>query len=70
MFINKLKVHALLIAGVFILAGCSSDSRFEQLQSARLNECNYKADKEYYQCIKEQESNYEEFKKHQAANKK
>lgn len=70
MFINKLKVYALFMIGVCILAGCSSDSRFEQLQSARINECNYKADKEYYQCIKDQESNYEEFKKQQTANKK
>ncbi|KTF11505.1 hypothetical protein [Pseudoalteromonas sp. 10-33] len=70
MVINKLKTAAVFIIGLPILAGCSSDARFEQLQSARLNECNYKADKEYYECLKEQDSNYEEFKKQQVEKSK
>lgn len=65
MFINKLKNSALLIVGACVLAGCSSDARFHELQSARLDECNYKADKEYYECLDKQDSNYEEFKKQQ-----
>ncbi|HDZ33882.1 MAG TPA: hypothetical protein ENH67_13555 [Pseudoalteromonas sp.] len=70
MFINKLKSSALLIVGLCVLAGCSSDARFHELQSARLDECNYKADKEYYECLDKQDSNYEEFKKQQQAETK
>ncbi|WP_405598077.1 MULTISPECIES: hypothetical protein [unclassified Pseudoalteromonas] len=70
MFINKLKNSALPIIGLCLLAGCSSDARFHEFQSARLNECNYKADKEYYECLNKQDSNYEEFKKKQKAETK
>ncbi|MBH0055936.1 hypothetical protein I6F65_03095 [Pseudoalteromonas sp. SWXJZ94C] len=70
MFINKLKNSALLIVGLCVLAACSSETRFHEVQSARLDECNYKADKEYYECLDNQDSNYEEFKKQQQADTK
>jgi len=65
MFINKLKNSGLFFIVIFILAGCSSDARFHELQSARLNECKLKADKEYYECINNQNDNFEKFKKQQ-----
>lgn len=66
MIINKLNASLLFVAGLSLLAGCSSDARFHEIQSARLDECNYKADKEYYECLKLQEANFEEFKKQRA----
>jgi len=54
------------VAIVFILSACTSDSRYHEIQSARLDECNYMADKEYHECIKRQEGGYDDFKKNQA----
>ncbi|CAM3771587.1 MULTISPECIES: hypothetical protein [Pseudoalteromonas] len=51
---------------VFILSACSSDSRYHEIQSARLGECSYMADKEYHECIKRQEDSYDEYKKNRA----
>ena len=48
------------------LSACSSDARYHEIQSARLSECNYMADKEYHECVKRQQDSYEEFKKQQA----
>ncbi|MCQ8878313.1 hypothetical protein NQT69_09915 [Pseudoalteromonas shioyasakiensis] len=51
---------------IFILSACTSDSRYHEIQSARLDECNYMADKEYHECIKRQEDSYDEYKKNRA----
>ncbi|MCF7517952.1 MULTISPECIES: hypothetical protein [Pseudoalteromonas] len=62
MFLNALKFTG--IASMFLLlTGCSSNARFHELQSARLTECNYLADKEYHACVKRQQDSYENFKK-------
>jgi hypothetical protein len=66
MIINKLNSGVLLAACLCVVAGCSSDARFHEMQSARLDECSYKADKEYYECLKQQEANFEKFKQQQA----
>jgi|TARA_E500000178_G_scaffold325231_1_gene352422 hypothetical protein len=50
-----------------VLAGCSSDSRYHEIQSARLGECSHMADKEYHECVKQQQDSYKEFKKQQTA---
>lgn len=67
MFFNALKFVA-LAALLVMLSACSSDARYHEIQSARLNECNYLADKEYHECVKRQEDGYEEFKKQQVEN--
>ncbi|NMR27342.1 hypothetical protein HH219_17685 [Pseudoalteromonas sp. NEC-BIFX-2020_015] len=59
----KLAISAML---VIFLTACSSNSRYHEIQSARLGECNYMADKEYHECIKRQEDGYDEFKKQRA----
>lgn len=51
---------------VLLLSACASDSRYHEIQSARLDECNYMADKEYHECIKRQEDSYAEYKKNRA----
>ncbi|MBQ4833357.1 hypothetical protein J8L70_08920 [Pseudoalteromonas sp. MMG010] len=48
-----------------LVAGCSSDARFHEIQAARLAECKFKADKEYAECVEQQNDNFEEFKKQQ-----
>ncbi|WP_372762650.1 hypothetical protein [Pseudoalteromonas sp.] len=70
MVINKLNRYLLACAGVFLLSACSSDARFHEIQSARLDECNYKADAEYYECLKLQQSNFAKFKQQQAEKEK
>ncbi|MGO2478316.1 MAG: hypothetical protein ACTH7Q_08120 [Pseudoalteromonas sp.] len=64
MFFNRLKLGFILCSGL-VLSACSSDARYYEIQSARLGECNYMADKEYHECIKRQEGRYGEFKKQQ-----
>lgn len=66
MLISQISKCTLLLVGLFILAGCSSDARFHEIQSARLDECNYKDDKEYYECLENQDKNFEEYKKQQS----
>ncbi|TMO75036.1 hypothetical protein CWC17_06935 [Pseudoalteromonas sp. S3785] len=66
MIISQITKSALLLVGLSVLAGCSSDARFHEIQSARLDECNYKADKEYYECLEQQDKNFEEYKKQQS----
>lgn len=51
---------------VFILSACTSESRYHEIQSARLGECSYMADKEYHECIKRQEDSYDDYKKSRA----
>lgn len=65
MVFNTLK---LLFSVLFVLSlsACTSDSRYHEIQSARLNECNYMADKEYHECVKRQESGYDEYKNNRA----
>ncbi|TMO82269.1 hypothetical protein CWC16_00455 [Pseudoalteromonas sp. S3776] len=65
MIISQITKSALLLVGLSVLVGCSSDARFHEIQSARLDECNYKADKEYYECLEQQDKNFEEYKKQQ-----
>ena len=63
---HKLKyLHSLSV--IVVLAGCSSDSRYHEIQSARLGECSHMADKEYHECVKQQQDSYKEFKKQQTA---
>jgi len=62
MRLNRVKLSLMISIGV-VLGGCSSDARYHEIQSARLGECNYMADKEYHECIKRQEGSYDEFKK-------
>ncbi|MBQ4798776.1 hypothetical protein J8L73_06485 [Pseudoalteromonas sp. MMG006] len=66
MLISTFTKSALIVLGLSLLGGCSSDARFHEIQSARLDECNYKADKEYYECLENQDKNFEEYKKHQS----
>ena len=53
----------LSVAVVLFSSACTSDSRYHEIQSARLNECNYMADKEYHECIQRQEGSYDDYKK-------
>lgn len=62
MFFNRLKLSITLCCSLALVA-CSSDARYHEIQSARLGECNYMADKEYHECIKRQEDSYDEYKK-------
>ncbi|MCK8134242.1 MULTISPECIES: hypothetical protein [Pseudoalteromonas] len=62
---NKLK-YIFSLSVLLVLAGCSSDSRYHEIQSARLGECSYMADKEYHECVKQQQDSYKEFKEQQA----
>lgn len=62
---NKLK-YLFSLSALLVLAGCSSDSRYHEIQSARLDECSYMADKEYHECVKQQQDSYKEFKEQQA----
>ena len=62
---NKLK-YLFSLSALLVLAGCSSDSRYHEIQSARLGECSYMADKEYHECVKQQQDSYKEFKDQQA----
>ncbi|URR00512.1 hypothetical protein LOC50_14890 [Pseudoalteromonas sp. SCSIO 43095] len=62
---NKLK-YIFSLSALLVLAGCSSDSRYHEIQSARLRECSYMADKEYHECVKQQQDSYKEFKEQQA----
>ncbi|EWS96792.1 MAG: hypothetical protein ACPG5O_04375 [Pseudoalteromonas tetraodonis] len=62
---NKLK-YIFSLSALLVLAGCSSDSRYHEIQSARLGECSYMADKEYHECVKQQQDSYKEFKEQQA----
>ncbi|MEM6981657.1 MAG: hypothetical protein AAF510_01560 [Pseudomonadota bacterium] len=62
---NKLK-YLFSFSALLVLAGCSSDSRYHEIQSARLGECSYMADKEYHECVKQQQDSYKEFKEQQA----
>lgn len=59
--------YLLSLSVIFVLAGCSSDSRYHEIQSARLGECSHMADKEYHECVKQQQDSYKEFKKQQTA---
>ncbi|OLF74929.1 hypothetical protein AWH60_09850 [Pseudoalteromonas haloplanktis] len=63
---NNLK-YLLSLSVIVVLAGCSSDSRYHEIQSARLGECSHMADKEYHECVKQQQDSYKEFKKQQTA---
>ena len=65
MFFNALKLAVIATLAV-VLSACSSDARYHEIQSARLDECNYKADKEYYECLENQDKNFEEYKKQQS----
>ncbi|WP_194441059.1 MULTISPECIES: hypothetical protein [unclassified Pseudoalteromonas] len=65
MFFNALKLAVIATLAV-VVSACSSDARYHEIQSARLSECNYLADKEYHECVKRQQDSYEEFKKQQA----
>ena len=56
MFFNALKLAVIATLAV-VLSACSSDARYQEIQSARLSECNYLADKEYH----EQKSTYTNF---------
>ncbi len=62
---NKLK-YIFSLSALLVLAGCSSDNRYHEIQSARLGECSYMADKEYHECVKQQQDSYKEFKEQQA----
>ncbi len=62
---NKLK-YLFSLSALLVLAACSSDSRYHEIQSARLGECSYMADKEYHECVKQQQDSYKEFKEQQA----
>lgn len=62
---NKLN-YLFSLSALLVLAGCSSDSRYHEIQSARLGECSYMADKEYHECVKQQQDSYKEFKEQQA----
>ncbi|MFP3350188.1 hypothetical protein R0K04_02090 [Pseudoalteromonas sp. SIMBA_153] len=59
--------YLLSLSVIVVLAGCSSDSRYHEIQSARLGECSHMADKEYHECVKQQQDSYKEFKKQQTA---
>ena len=59
--------YLLSLSVIVVLAGCSSDSRYHEIQSARLGECSHMADKEYHECVKQQQDSYKEFKKQQIA---
>lgn len=59
--------YLLSLSVIVVLAGCSSDSRYHEIQSARLVECSHMADKEYHECVKQQQDSYKEFKKQQTA---
>ena len=63
---NNLK-YLLSLSVIVVLAGCSSESRYHEIQSARLGECSHMADKEYHECVKQQQDSYKEFKKQQTA---
>jgi uncharacterized lipoprotein len=63
---NNLK-YLLSLSVIVVLAGCSSNSRYHEIQSARLGECSHMADKEYHECVKQQQDSYKEFKKKQIA---
>ncbi|TMP60033.1 hypothetical protein CWB77_12315 [Pseudoalteromonas sp. S1610] len=63
---NNLK-YLLSLSVIVVLAGCSSDSRYHEIQSARLGECSHMADKEYHECVKQQQDSYKEFKKQEIA---
>lgn len=63
---NNLK-YLLSLSVIVVLAGCSSESRYHEIQSARLGECSHMADKEYHECVKQQQDSYKEFKKQQIA---
>ena len=63
---NNLK-YLLSLSVIVVLAGCSSDSRYHEIQSARLGECSHMADKEYHEFVKQQQDSYKEFKKQQIA---
>lgn len=63
---NNLK-YLLSLSVIVVLAGCSSNSRYHEIQSARLGECSHMADKEYHECVKQQQDSYKEFKKQQIA---
>ena len=62
---NKLK-YLFSLSALLVLAGCSSDSRYHEIQSVRLGECSHMADKEYHECVKQQQDSYKEFKEQQA----
>ncbi|ALQ56859.1 Putative orphan lipoprotein [Pseudoalteromonas issachenkonii] len=62
---NKLK-YLFSLSALLVIAGCSGDSRYHEIQSARLGECSYMADKEYHECVKQQQDSYKEFKEQQA----
>ena len=66
---NNLK-YLLSLSVIVVLAGCSSNSRYHEIQSARLGECSHMADKEYHECVKQQQDSYKEFKKQQTAEQK
>ncbi|HEA19191.1 MAG: hypothetical protein ACTH4U_09315 [Pseudoalteromonas prydzensis] len=66
MLFNKLK-YVMSIVLVLFLTACSSDSRYHEIQAARLGECSYMADKEYHECVKRQQDSYDEFKKQREA---
>ena len=63
---NKLK-YLFSLCLLLLLAGCNSQSRYHEIQSARLGECSHMADKEYHACVKQQQDSYKEFKKQQQA---
>lgn len=66
MFIYKLK--SVLIFGIVLaLCACSSNARYHEIQSARLDECAHMADKQYHTCIQRQQDSYKKFKEQQLA---
>lgn len=64
--LNKKLKYLLSLSVILLLVGCSSNSRYHEIQSARLGECSYMADKQYHECVKQQQDSYKEFKKQQA----
>lgn len=66
MHLHKLKYLVSAVVVLFLTA-CSSDARYHEIQSARLGECSYMADKEYHECVKNQQGSYDDYKKSRAA---
>lgn len=62
MLFNKLK-YVIGAVMALCLTACSTDARYHEIQSARLGECSYMADKEYHECVKRQQDSYDEYKK-------
>lgn len=65
--LNKKLKYLLSLSVILLLAACNSNSRYHEIQSARLGECSHMADKQYHECVKQQQDSYKKFKKQQAA---